>query len=151
MKAPHLLAVGEPPEAFAPLLGAARAAGVRIGWLELGEGAETAPLPAPLAAAAGLGARRAVAAGGGASVAVKPLAGPPVLRDLLREHFLGCALVLVRGAARERAGVTAADLPRLAPAGEAWALELPGAPPRRLTTEELLAALRRPRLGPRSA
>ena len=39
---------------------------------------------------------RAVAVAGGRAVAVKRVAGPPTLRDLLREHFLGCAAVVVR-------------------------------------------------------
>ncbi|MGH9360877.1 MAG: hypothetical protein ACRD2T_03105, partial [Thermoanaerobaculia bacterium] len=80
---------------------------------------------------------RAVAVGEGRAVAVKPIAGPPVLGDLLREHFLGCCLVLVRG------DVAA---PALAPDGDAWSLTPPSpAPPRRLTTAELVAALRQPR------
>lgn len=93
----HLLRVEDEAATYAPVFAAARALGLRVGWLELGESARTEPAPAPLAAAAALGALRAVAVGGGRAVALKPLRGPAVLKDLLREHFTGCALVLVRG------------------------------------------------------
>ena len=135
-RAPHLLRVEEGPAAFVALIAAARAAGLRIGWLELA--APVAP-PADLETAAAAGALRAVAAGGGRSVAVKPLRGEPVLRDLLREHFRGCALVLVRG-----------DLaaPGLAPDGPAWTVTLPGEASRRRTLDALLADLRKVRPWP---
>jgi hypothetical protein len=116
---PHLLQVDAPPETFAPLLSAVAAAGLRAGWLELRPPAPPAPT---LAAAAALGACRAVAAGGGTSVAVKPLRGAPVLRDLLREHFHGCALVLVSGAAPPGAPLP----PRLEAEGDGW--RIAGAP-----------------------
>lgn len=132
MKAPHLLRVEEGPEEFAPLVEAARADGLRIGWLEL---AEAAPLPEVLSSAAGLGVLRAVSVGGGRTVAVKPLRGEPVLRDLLREHFLGCALVLVRGAV---------DAPHLRRNGEGWVIEAPEKAGQPLTTEQLAAKLRSP-------
>lgn len=93
MSRPHLLRVQQNPESFAPLVERASEAGLRVGWLEL-EGAEP---PARLEAAAATGVLRAVAVGGQRTVAVKPRRGDPVVRDLLREHFLGCALVLVRG------------------------------------------------------
>ena len=115
-RGPHLLQVDAPPESFAPLLAAIAAAGLRAGWLELRPPAPPAPA---LAAAAALGAARAVAAGGGLSVAVKPLRGEPVLRDVLREHFRGCALVLVSGAAP-----AGAPLPRLAAEGDGWRVTL---------------------------
>lgn len=132
MKTPHLLRVEEGPERFAALVAAARAEGMRVGWLELGAAGEP---PATLETAAAAGCLRAVAVGEGRAVAVKPIAGPPVLRDLLREHFLGCALVLVRGEV---------EAPLLAPEGDAWALTPPSTPPRKLTTPELVAALRKP-------
>lgn len=137
MREPHLLAVEEEPERFAGLLAAVHEAGLRAGWLDLGDsGARTSPLPAGLAAAAAAGVTRAVAAGGGRTVAVKALRGAPVLRDLLREHFRGCALVLVRGEA---------TAPHLVLAGDAWELSPPGEAARRYTTAELVLALRRPR------
>src|SRR6185436_14218941 len=113
-KGPHLLRVELGPAAFLPLFAAARALELRLGWLELG--GAVAPLPASLDAAASLGALRAVAVGEGKSVAVKPRRGAPVLKDLLREHFAGCALVLVEG---EEGAVP--GLPLLRPAD-------PGAP-----------------------
>lgn len=132
MKAPHLLRVEEGPERFRPLIEAARAAGLRIGWLDL----ESAPpAPPPLEEAAALGVLRAVAVHGGRSVAVKPLRGLPVLRDLLREHFQGCALVLVRGEA---------EAPALRESGEVWEVKAGESAARRYSTEELAAALRKP-------
>lgn len=94
MKVPHLVRVADRPEAFAPLAAALAAAGLRLGWLEW---APPSQLPPALTAASELGALRAVAVGGGVLAAVKRLAGPPVLADLVRGHFLGCALVLVAG------------------------------------------------------
>ena len=84
MRSPHLLRVEEEPGRFAPLIAAARAEGLRIGWLDL---AAAPAVPGPLDEAAAAGAHRAVAAGEGRSVAVKPLRGAPVVKDLLREHF----------------------------------------------------------------
>lgn len=132
MKAPHLLRVDEAPERFAPLFDAARAEKLRIGWLDW------TPVDAPsaLGAAAGLGAMRAVSVGEGRTVTVKPLRGEPVLKDLLREHFLGCALVLVRGEV---------DAPALRADGEGWRVEVPGEAARPFPTEKLVAALRKPR------
>ena len=140
MKAPHLVRVEAGPEAFAALAAALAAAGLRLGWLEW---AAPAPLPPSLTAAAGLGALRAVAVGGGLAAAVKPIGGPPVLKDLLRQHFLGCAVVLVRGGG-ESPG-EAAGLPLLAPAGEGrYRLAGPGGE-RVLAAAGLAARLRSPR------
>jgi hypothetical protein len=133
MRSPHLLRVTDPPEGFAPLIEAARALGLRVGWLDLG--GAVAPLPDPLESAAALGVLRAVAAGEGRTVAVKPLRGATVLKDLLREHFRGCALVLVRGEV---------DAPRLEPEGEAFRLSLPEGAVRRLSPADLAQSLRRP-------
>ena len=132
MKAPHLLRVEDAPESFSSLVEAARADGLRVGWLEL---AECAPLPDVLSSAAGLGVLRAVSVGGGRTVAVKPLRGEPVLKDLLREHFLGCALVLVRGAV---------DAPLLRRNGEGWVIDAPEKAGQPLTTAQLSAKLRSP-------
>jgi hypothetical protein len=141
LKVPHLLRVAEPPERFAPLIEAARAEGLRVGWLEL-EGA-VEPVPETLGSAAGLGALRAVAIGAGRTVSVKPLRGAPVLRDVLREHFRGCALVLVRGEV---------DAPALRPEGAAWVLDVQGFAGQAFSTAELLSAFRSPkRLGPHAA
>lgn len=136
MTAIHLLRVEEGPERFAPLLAAVRALGLRAGWLDL------APPPAvpgdlgDLETAAGLGTLRAVAAGGGRAVVVKPLRGEPVLGDLLREHFRGCVLVLVRGEAAA---------PLLQAAGESWNVTVAGEAARAFATEALAEALRSPR------
>jgi len=146
----HLLRVETEPESFAPLVAAAREAGLRLGWLEA---TAPAPLPTALAAAARAGVLRAVAVGEGVSAAVKPLAGPPVLADLLREHFRGCVAVLVRG------GLAPADAPLLAPVvtraadgalpvadvgGDRWRVTLAGGA-RTYSTAETVGRLRRPR------
>lgn len=136
MSSPHLLRVEAGPERFAPLVEAARALGLRVGWLEL---APPPAVPGDLETAAGLGTLRAVAAGGGRAVVVKPLKGEPVLGDLLREHFRGCALVLVRGEAAA---------PLLQPAGEtaeSWTVTVPGEAARAFAAAGLAEALRSPR------
>jgi hypothetical protein len=132
LKAPHLLRVAESPERFAPLIEAARALDLRIGWLELGGRAH--PVPPFLEVAAGLGVLRAVEVGDGRTVVVKPMRGAPVLEDLLREHFRGCALVLVRGQI---------DAPSLEREDEGWRLALPGVASHRLTTAQLAVLLRK--------
>lgn len=133
MKAPHLLRVDDPPERFAPLIEAARTLSLRIGWLELGGTAH--PVPPVLEAAAALSVLRAVEVGEGRTVAVKPLRGAPVLKDLLREHFRGCALVLVRGEI---------EAPSLRIEEPAWIVTPPGAASRSYTLEKLAETLRKP-------
>ncbi len=132
MKPAALVGVNADAAAFATLFAAARAARVRLGWLDLA----AAPPPAELEAAAALGALRAVAVGGGRAVTVKPLAGEPVLRDLLREHFLGCSAVLVRGAA---------GWPRLEPAACGFRFLVSATRARELDAEAVLRELARPR------
>jgi hypothetical protein len=134
LKAPHLLRVEGFPATFAPLIETARTLGLRIGWLELDGKAH--PVPPILELAAGLGVLRAVEVGAGRSVAVKPMRGAPVLKDLLREHFRGCALVLVRGEI---------DAPSLRGEDSGWIVTPPEGASRRFSAEELAATLRKPR------
>ncbi|MEM8962407.1 MAG: hypothetical protein AAGD38_13070 [Acidobacteriota bacterium] len=130
---PHLLRVEAPASAFAPVVAAATTADVRVGWLDF----EPASTPVELAPAADLGVLRAVAVGDGRTVAVKPMKGPPVLRDVLREHFRGCVLVLVRGAI---------DAPRLESLGDdRWRIHRLDAPYLDVDLESLIARLRKPR------
>jgi hypothetical protein len=133
VKSPHLLRVEEDASRYAPLIEAARTLGLRIGWLELG--ADFRPVPESLEIAASLGALRAVSVGEGRTVAVKPLRGQPVLKDLLREHFQGCALVFVRGEVAA---------PWLTIREDAWIVSPPGAASRSYTADQLAAALRQP-------
>lgn len=142
MKRIHLLCTEAEPDAVAGLIGAARAEGLRVGWLDL-EAAAPGPVPPSLEAATDAGALRAVSAGGGRTVAVKRSAGPWVLRDLLREHFLGCALVVVRPAGE--GAVDLGEIPVLEPSGDGWRIVAEGTV-LELTTGELVARLRRPRL-----
>lgn len=139
-----LLRVEHPAEVFADLITAVRQEGGRVGWLELAPTAGSpspGPLPAGLEAAAAQQVLRAVAVGGGTSVAVKPMRGEPVLRDLLREHFRGCMLVLVRGKLPAPEG----EYPALEPGENGFKVESPGVPPRHFTTDELAGALRKSR------
>lgn len=135
MKTPVLLAVDGPADTFAALFAAAKAAGLRVGWLVM-----SAPVdpPPPLQAAPLLQAFRAVAVGDGRSIAMKPMKGKGVLRDLLREHFLGADVVLVAGLEL---------FPRLTARGDGpWNLAESATASRLFTTEELLVRLRKPAL-----
>lgn len=145
MKRIHLLRVEAGAERFEPLIAALRRDGGRVGWLdfELSD-----PVPPALAAPASLDVLRAVAVGPGLSIAVKPVRGTPVLRDLLREHFRGCRLVLVAGRAETPSPTDAAgcavEAPLLAPDGEGWTVSTASGG-RAYSTEQLVAALRKPR------
>jgi len=166
MKRIHLLRTTAAADVVAEIFAAARAEGSRIGWLDLTSAAADSATATDkarggssgsigeLERAAADGALRAVSFAGGRSVAVKRVAGEPTLRDLLREHFLGCVAVLVHvppgGAPPSVAG--AEDLPLLDPAdppGDHWRIVPPDSSPRseavRLTAAELVARLRRPR------
>ncbi len=145
----HLLRVERPVVEFESLIAALRHQGGRTGWLELpAEAAE--PLPEWLSAAANAGVLRAVAAGGGRSVAVKPLHGEPVLRDLLREHFRGCCVVLVTGEidapllepiGKRRAGGAPTERRAGSEPTEHWMVRAEDGSKTRWTTERLTAAL----------
>ena len=136
MKRIHLLRVAGEAGVYAPLLVAAAAAGLRVGWLEL-----EAPPPPPDALRAVLeaGGERAVAVAAGWTLTVRPRKGAARLRELLRQQFLGCALVLVRGEVE-------APAPALEPTDDGgWRLTIPGGAERRLSLDQLVAALREPR------
>jgi hypothetical protein len=94
VKTPVLIAVDSDADAFAPLFSAAALAGVRVGWLAMDAPVEP---PAALQAPSLVAAFRAVAVGNFCSIAMKRMKGEPVLRDVLREHFLGADVVLVSG------------------------------------------------------
>ena len=134
MRRIHLLRVSEEARVYEPLLRAAALAGLRVGWLEL-----QAPPPPPdeLRAALDAGGDRAVGVGESWTLAVRPRKGPARLRELLRQQFLGCTLVLVHGEA---------DAPLLAREDEAgWRVAIPGGSERRYGVDQLVAALREPR------
>ena len=154
MKRCHLLRVDAPAERFAALFAALAERGERFGWLDWQPDRPPPLAPASLASAAESGALRAVQVGAGASVSVKPSRGAPRLRDVVRESFRGCLVVLVRssspiadaGAAdRERADAPA---PSLEAAGdevvEHFVVRL-GARHWRLDAGRLADRLRRPR------
>jgi hypothetical protein len=147
----HLLRHDGPAEALGPLIAAAREAGLRVGWLDRVPGeakAEVEPVPASLGAAAGAGAFRSVSLADGRSVAVKALSGPPVLRDVLREHFLGCALVVLTARGAEAFGSVADELreaPEIETAEGGYRVTPPGEAGRVFAPGALAARLRRPR------
>lgn len=132
MKRIHLLSVEARADAFLELIEALRADGKRVGWLDL----SGTQVPAALTAASGAGVLRAVGVDEGVTVAVKPRQGGAVMKDLLREYFVGCSVVFVRGGE---------PLPRLSAAEGGWLLEVPGAAARALDTASLVATLRKPR------
>jgi hypothetical protein len=133
VKAPALVVVEQPAEAFAALLAVAARRGVRAGWLDL---VATAEPPPQLAGAAASGAAKAVVVAPQGALAWKRRAGAAVLRDLVREHFLGFAFVLVRGGA---------GTPRLDPDGDGFRLSTSPAGGRHYAPDALVDELLRPR------
>jgi hypothetical protein len=145
----HLVRWSGPPDRLGPLIAAARAVGLRVGWLETGA---ADPVPPGAEAASGAGVFRSVAISAGRSVSVKRLGGPPVLRDVLREHFLGCSLVVVGvvgvvGLVGDD-GPFGAELesePALEAVEGGYRVMLAGGAGRDFTPERLAERLRRPR------
>ena len=134
MKRIHLLRVEAEARAFAPLLLAAGAEGLRIGWLEL---LEPPAIPEPLRAPLLAGSARAVAVAEQWTLAARPRRGAPRLRELVRQQFLGCVAVLVRGQV---------EAPLLAPSPDGrWLVAVPETAERNLDTGQLVAALRQAR------
>jgi hypothetical protein len=134
VKTPVLIAVDSDADLFAPLFSTAAAAGLRVGWLAMDAPVEP---PAVLQSPPLLTAFRAVAVGNLRSVAMKPMKGKPVLRDLLREYFLGADVVLVSGL----------DLfPRLTPRESGWHLAESATAGRVYSLAELFVRLRKPAL-----
>ncbi len=130
MKTPHILRVSRGPDSFSGLFRSLDEEGLRYGWLEYSE----VEAPPSLAAAAAHGALRAVSVGEAGSVVVKPRRGAAVLKDLLREHFRGCALVLLRGSVAA---------PELIEADQTCRLCFSDGTSRTLSTESFVSALRR--------
>ena len=132
LKRVHLLQIDDAPSRFEPLVRAVTEAGMRVGWLDF-RVAETSDA---LAAASATGVFRAVAVGDTETVSAKSRIGPAVTKDLIREYFQGCSVVLISG--RE----TAASLHRR---DDEWAVSSPGGKEKVFTTEGLVAALSRVR------
>ena len=133
MKRIHLLHVVEPADVFESLIQAASNVALRIGWLDYA----TLEPPQSLASAITAGAFRAVSAGGRTTIAAKTRRGPARERDLIREYFRGCRLVLV-------AGDTTAPLLRTRELG--WVVVPADGRELEFTTASLIEALRRPDL-----
>ncbi len=134
MKRIHVLKTTARPSDFSELFTALRELGLRGGWLDYEEHGDA---PSGLEAAAAAGALRAVGVGRHRVLTVKPIAGAAVLRDLLREHFAGCRVVIVRGTI---------EAPVIEPAKAGWAIREEGGAERPWTSRGLAEALRKPRL-----
>ena len=134
MKRTHVLRTALTAPDCRSLFEEAAALGLRVGWLDL---SSAAAVPVELESAAGLGAFRAVGLTAGRVLAVKPVRGAAVLGDLLREHFSGCALVLVRGDV---------EAPELGAAPEGFRVSFEDGAAKLFSAEGLARALRRPRL-----
>ncbi len=156
---PHLLQVEASAEGVAssfvaPLTAAADKLAMRVGWLELGSTADpvlaspgpSQPSLTSLEQAADAGTLRAVAIGGGRTMVLKPMRGEPVLRDVLREHFRGCALVLVAPPTTDAPRwASLADVPRLTQQGDGPFQIATGDREVQLDAIQLVERLRRPR------
>jgi len=139
----HLLRYEGEPAALEALFAAVRAEGLRAGWLQVDPVRRE---EGPAGHAVEAGAFRAAAVAPGRVASVKRVAGPPVLRDLLREHFLGCALVVVRpGQAEDGLQADLAEVPALEAGGDKFRVRPPDQAALELSPEELAARLRRPR------
>lgn len=132
MRTPALVATDAAPADLGALFAAAARRGVRVGWLEL---RTTEPLPAPWNELSLAGPAKQVTVGAEGSLALKPRRGSPVLRDLLREHFTGYGVVLVRGHG---------GTPRLTVDAAGFRLEPGAGSGRSLGADELLDELLRP-------
>lgn len=131
MKRVHLLEVDAGAQEFRDLIEAGRQQGLRFGWLDCSEPS----LPPQLSEAAAAGVVRAVAAGETTTVTVKIRRGPPVLGDLLRQHFRGCDAILVLGSV---------GAPKLRTLEGGWCIESPHQTSGRLSANALIARLARP-------
>lgn len=129
---PRTVRVSAVAGSFSTLFDAARAASVRIGWLDL---VATPEAPGDLEIAAGSGALRAVSVSGRRILSIKTLLGEPVLRDVVRENFTGCRLLLIRGEV---------EAPELVPRSDGWLIRGLDGVETPYTSEEFLAALRSP-------
>ena len=134
MKHIHLLRTTRDPVDFQPLFAAASALGLRIGWLDL---ESTADAPPELKEAAAQGAFRSVGVTADRVLTVKPVKGATVVKDLLREHFAGCRLVLIRGNH---------DAPELPVAAGGYRVRFADGADKDFSAEALAKALRKPRL-----
>ncbi|MCP4200642.1 MAG: hypothetical protein GY769_01750 [bacterium] len=134
MKRIHILRTTSAAAEYESLFAAAADLGLRIGWLDL---AGDAGIPAELEEAARLGALRAVGVTANRVVTVKPVRGAKVLKDLLREHFSGCRLVVIRGEL---------EAPELEVALDGYRVRFEDGTAKDFSAKALARALRSPRL-----
>lgn len=140
---PHVLRLTTRVVKFDRLIAAVRQNMLRCGWLEWRPEAiePLASPPSHLAEPAGLGVMRAVEVTASESVTVKPRRGPAVLADVLREHFRGCALVLVYASTDD--GLP--EVPILSWNGTTWQVTGASGTLWQGSAEDLAARLRRPK------
>ncbi len=134
MKHIHVLRTTCAAADFRPLFAALAALGLRVGWLDM---ESTAGAPPELEQAAAQGAFRAVGVTANRVLTVKPVHGATVLKDLLREYFAGCRLVVIRGGL---------DAPELLVAPDGYRVRFEDGTERDFSSEALAKALRKPRL-----
>jgi len=134
MKRAHVLRTALAVSDCRSLWTAAAELGERIGWLNL---ESVASATGELEEAAASGVFRAVGVSAGRVAAVKPVRGPVVVEDLVREYFSGCRLVLVRGTL---------DAPELLKTDSGYAVRFVDGTRKSFTAEALARALRAPRL-----
>lgn len=134
----HLLRTEANAEEFTTLFAEARKQGFRVGWLDLEQiVAGESGVPPALDAVASAGAFRAVRVGSERVVAVKRVGGKAVLKDLLREYFSGCHLVVVRGDV---------DAPDIIPSGSRYTMRSRSGREHGWTARALAQSLGRSRL-----
>ncbi len=131
MKGKRCLRTEAAIEELAPLIERARADGLRIGWLAL----EEPTVPPQVGSVLEAGATRCVVAGARRTLAAQTRHGGAVFDDLLRQHFLGCDVVLVRGEI---------ELPALQRQGAEWCVVQLDGRSTRLDLEQMVAWLQRP-------
>jgi len=106
VKMPRIILVEGTLNQHAEMVEREAKAGNRVGWLDM---AADETNDNNCAGAKRVDIFRAVEVGSRTTLAYKPRHGPAVLKDLIREYFLGCSVVLVRAAAGSENGDTEAS------------------------------------------
>ena len=128
MKRIHCLNYGGDEGKLGELITTATSRGLRLGFLDLETQEQVALYQEQVTPWA-----KIVQVGERANLTLKRRRGPWILKDLLREHFRGFDLVLVKGAA---------EFPELSVVNKEWLLSFPGKK-MRLSTDRLLDRLSR--------
>ena len=150
MKRIHIIKTDLQRSDLTDLLDAIASLGLKAGWLDWRPQAEPedSSVGGALVEMASAPVLRAVAVESRRVTSIKPMAGEAVFRDVLRLHFRGCAVILVR-ALSEPLPPELVSAPEIRVEGSSYrvtAIDEEGGARRFLwTAEELAARLRRPR------